>query len=106
MQSVIVILALILFFIFIYGYASYSIEHHKNTKKLYIPFNDKDDKNIESFTVGGEDNADTCSPDANAGDNNYCYNGGTCISVSGTDGKLYNKCECVKPFAGKHCKKI
>ena len=105
MQSVIVILALILFFIFIYGYASYSIEHHKNTKKLYIPFNDKDDKNIESFTVGGEDNADTCSPDANAGDNNYCYNGGTCISVSGTDGKLYNKCECVKPFAGKHCKK-
>ena len=105
MQSVIVILALILFFIFIYGYASYSIEHHKNTKKLYIPFNDKDDKNIESFTVGGEDNADTCSPDANADDNNYCYNGGTCISVSGTDGKLYNKCECVKPFAGKHCKK-
>ena len=54
MQSVIVILALILFLIFIYGYASYSIEHHKNTKKLYIPLNEKDNKNIESFTVGGE----------------------------------------------------
>ena len=111
MQSVIVILALILFFIFIYGYASYSIEHHKNTKKLYIPLNDKDhrdnnnkdNKNIESFTVGGEDNADTCSPDANAGDNNYCYNGGTCISVSGTDGRLYNKCKCVEPFSGTYC---
>ena len=83
MQSVIVILALILLFIFIYGYASYSIEHHKDTKKLYIPLNDKDDKNIESFTVGGE-NEDTCSSEAKAGDSNYCYNGGTCISVSGT----------------------
>ena len=105
MQSVIVILALILFFIFIYGYASYSIEHHKNTKKLYIPFNNKDDKNIESSTIGGEDNADTCSFFAKYGDDDFCLNNGSCISVSGTDGKLYNKCECVKPFAGKHCKK-
>ena len=109
MQSVIVILALILFFIFIYGYASYSIEHHKNTKKLYIPFNNKDDKNIEFFTVGGitvgGDNRNICSPFAKYGDNDFCLNNGSCISVSGTDGKLYNKCECVKPFAGKHCKK-
>ena len=109
MQSVIVILALILFFIFIYGYASYSIEHHKNTKKLYIPLNNKDDKNIESFTVGsftvGGDNKNTCSVSAKYGDDNFCLNNGSCISVSGTDGKLYNKCECVKPFAGKHCKK-
>ena len=95
---------MILFLIFIYGYASYSIEHHKNTKKLYIPLNEKDNKNIESFTVGGE-NEDTCSSEAKAGDSNYCYNGGTCISVSGTDGETYKKCECVKPFAGKHCKK-
>lgn len=102
MQSVIVILALILFFIFIYGYASYSIEHHKKSKKLYIPLNhtEKDNnKNIESFTVGGQNIADTCKND------NDCLNGGSCISVSGTDGKTYNKCKCVKPFAGKHCKK-
>ena len=117
MQSVIVILALILFFIFIYGYASYSIEHHKNSKKLYIPLNDKDhrdnnnkdNKNIESFTIGGnvgsKNNKNTCSPSAKYGDNDFCLNNGSCISVSGTDGKLYNKCECVKPFAGKHCKK-
>ena len=142
MQSVIVILALILFFIFIYGYTSYSIEHHKNSKKLYIPLNNKDDKNIESSTIGSPtamvnasprpiatvaelalvsspppvrasalppsiyfDGADTCSVFAKYGDDNFCLNNGSCISVSGTDGKLYNKCECVKPFAGKHCKK-
>ena len=110
MQSLIVILALILFFIFIYGYASYSIEHHKNTKKLYIPLNhtekDNNNKNIESFTVGGQnENRDTCNASAKYGDDDFCLNGGNCISVSGTDGKTYKKCECVKPFAGKHCKK-
>lgn len=110
MQSIIVILALILFFIFIYGYASYSIEHHKKGKKLYIPLNhtEKDNKNIESFTVGGQnenENRDTCNASAKYGDDDFCLNGGSCISVSGTDGKTYNKCECVKPFAGKHCKK-
>tara|TARA_B100001094_G_scaffold37020_1_gene31186 strand:+ start:16238 stop:16687 length:450 start_codon:yes stop_codon:yes gene_type:complete len=110
MQSVIVILALILFFIFIYGYASYSIEHHKKTKNLYIPLNhtekdnNNDNKNIESFTVGGV-NKDTCNASAKYGDDDFCLNGGNCISVSGTDGKTYKKCKCVKPFAGKHCKK-
>tara|TARA_B100000424_G_C22735718_1_gene398547 strand:+ start:88 stop:537 length:450 start_codon:yes stop_codon:yes gene_type:complete len=110
MQSLIVILALILFFIFIYGYASYSIEHHKNTKKLYIPLNhtekDNDNKNIESFTVGGQNkNRDTCNASAKYGDDDFCLNNGSCISVSGTDGTTYKKCECVKPFTGKHCKK-
>ena len=52
-----------------------------------------------------KNNKNTCSPSAKYGDNDFCLNNGSCISVSGTDGKLYNKCECVKPFAGKHCKK-
>ena len=105
MQSIIVILALILFFIFIYGYAlSFYDKHRSENKKSYIPiYENKNNDIIEPFTVGGEDNADTCSPDANAGDNDYCYNGGTCISVSGTDGGTYNKCKCVEPFSGTHC---
>ena len=99
MQSVIVILALIIFFIFIYGYAlSFYDKHRSENKKSYIPiYENKNNDIIELFTVGGSVN--TCE------NNDDCLNGGTCVNVSGTDGGTYNRCKCVKPFAGTHCKK-
>ena len=75
---------------------------------MYIHTTWQNKKNIESFTVGGQnenENRDTCNPTAKYGDDDFCLNNGSCISVSGTDGKTYYKCKCVKPFAGKHCKK-
>ena len=102
MQSVLVIIALIILFIYIYGYAlDFYDKHRSQHKKMYIPMNNLSD--IETFTVGGNTDYNTCSPGAKYGDDNFCYNG-SCVNVSGTDNKTYQNCECVKPFAGKYCK--
>jgi len=114
MESVMMIFFIILLLFFVYGYSTYYFYKHNNDPKpLFIPINDKEK---DSFIVGGQNqmnysNTEGSTCDTNAtykidGDNsNVCLNGGKCVEKLDEDGEktdIYN-CECVTPFAGDNC---
>lgn len=87
MDSIINIVAIFLFIVIVYAWASNFHHTHKHHKKIYTLEEPLDD--IEGFVVGGQNNTNACNP-------NPCKNNGSCVLGKNiVDGITYDySCKC------------